>query len=76
MQAIYNNSTSNPDNPSKPPQRVTYGEQTTNEMCICFLQLTVDNWTLSPGEMPPTGRGAILRHLLLGGAGPTTAPVR
>ena len=76
MQAIYNNSTSNPDNPSNPPQRVTYGEQTTNEMCICFLQLTVDNWTLSPGEMPPTGRGAILRRLFLGGAGPATTPVR
>jgi peroxiredoxin len=76
MQAIYNNSTSNPDNPSNPSQRVTYGEQTTNEMCICFLQLTVDNWTLSPGEMPPTGRGAILRHLLLGNAAPTTVPVR
>ena len=40
--ARYDNSKDNPKNPQNPPQRVTFGEQTTNEMCFAFLQLTVD----------------------------------
>ncbi len=31
------NSEGNPRNPSHPPGRVTYGEQTTNEMGLAFL---------------------------------------
>ena len=38
MRYVYDNSTANPHNPSNPPQRVTYGEQTTNEMALLFLQ--------------------------------------
>jgi peroxiredoxin len=37
VEAIYDNSSDNPNNPFDPPQRVTYGEQTTNEMCFVFL---------------------------------------
>ncbi len=40
--ARYDNSKENPKNPQDPPKRVTFGEQTTNEMCFAFLQLTVD----------------------------------
>ncbi len=40
--ARYDNSASNPRNPQTTPKRVTYGEQTSNEMCIAFLALTVD----------------------------------
>lgn len=43
MMARYDNSTNNPANPNSPPKRVHYGEQTTDEMCICFLQLAVDD---------------------------------
>jgi hypothetical protein len=43
MTARYDNSTNNPANPNSPPQRVAWGEGTTDEMCICFLQLAVDN---------------------------------
>ncbi len=74
LEAIYDNSTANPDNPNTPPQRVTRGEQTTNEMCICFLQLTMDQLTL-PARRPAAdagaapGRAGLLRRLL--GGGPT-----
>lgn len=37
VEAVYDNSTQNPSNPSNPPKRVFFGEQTTNEMCFVFL---------------------------------------
>jgi hypothetical protein len=39
MDAWYDNSGDNPLNPSSPPKVVTWGEQTTNEMCLCFISL-------------------------------------
>lgn len=35
----YDNSEENPRNPHNPPQRVTYGPQTTDEMCELWFQL-------------------------------------
>jgi hypothetical protein len=35
----YDNSGANPANPNKPPQRVTYGEQTANEMAIVIFDV-------------------------------------
>ena len=40
--AHYDNSPGNPRNPSSPPKAVTWGEQTTDEMCLCYLGFTVD----------------------------------
>jgi len=37
MEYTYDNSDKNPRNPARPPVRVTYGEQTTNEMGLAFL---------------------------------------
>ena len=37
MVYTYDNSTGNPRNPVNPPVRVTYGEETTNEMGLAFL---------------------------------------
>jgi hypothetical protein len=37
VEAVYDNSAANPRNPSSPPKRVLWGEQTNNEMCVCFL---------------------------------------
>jgi hypothetical protein len=37
----YDNSTGNHRNPANPPVRVTYGEQTTNEMGLVFLSLAL-----------------------------------
>ncbi|MFO0807364.1 MAG: hypothetical protein U0746_01935 [Gemmataceae bacterium] len=43
MEARYDNSTANPRNPSNPPKRVRWGEQTTDEMCLCGVQVVTDN---------------------------------
>jgi hypothetical protein len=38
LEATFDNSAENPNNPNDPPRDVTWGEQTTDEMCIAFLQ--------------------------------------
>ncbi len=43
VKAVYDNSTDNPSNPSHPPQRVTWGDETTDEMLFCFFLLTSDD---------------------------------
>ncbi len=50
MTARYDNSTANPRNPSSPPKPVTWGEATTDEMCIAFVTYTVDGEHLLKGE--------------------------
>ncbi len=42
LTATYDNSANNPRNPNVPPRPVTWGEQTTDEMCLAFLFYTVD----------------------------------
>jgi peroxiredoxin len=42
VEAVFDNSASNPNNPSSPPRRVLVGETTTNEMCFGFLGATID----------------------------------
>jgi hypothetical protein len=42
VNAVYDNSEGNPLNPNTPPKRVTWGEQTTDEMFICFFLATTD----------------------------------
>jgi hypothetical protein len=37
VDAVYDNSSANPRNPFDPPRRITFGEQTYNEMCFVFL---------------------------------------
>lgn len=59
--ARYDNSEGNLRNPSNPPRPVRRGEQTTNEMCMAFLNYTVDSEHLTKGEMIrglPDGFGA------------------
>ncbi len=50
LTASYDNSANNPVNPTTPPRNVTWGEQTTDEMCIAFLSYTVDSEHLTKGE--------------------------
>jgi mono/diheme cytochrome c family protein len=61
LEAVYDNSASNPDNPNNPPKRVRRGEQTTDEMCICFLQMAIDRPLFAPGSGT---RGPLLQWLL------------
>ena len=48
VEAVYDNSAKNPNNPNNPPRLVTYGEQTTDEMCVVFLGATSDGKDRSP----------------------------
>ena len=59
MRYVYDNSTANPHNPSNPPQRVTFGEQTTNEMALLFLQAVLP----SPDDVRPFRRKLALSRL-------------
>lgn len=40
LEAIYDNSADNPQNPSNPPKPVRWGEQSTDEMCLLGIQVT------------------------------------
>lgn len=42
LTARYDNSSANPENPNDPPRDVRWGENTTDEMCIAFLGITLD----------------------------------
>lgn len=42
LEASYDNSSNNPRNPNSPPKAVSWGEQTTDEMCIAFIGFTLD----------------------------------
>ena len=42
LTAYFDNSTANPLNPNNPPKKVTFGEQTTDEMCFAFIEFTLD----------------------------------
>ncbi|WP_339747632.1 redoxin family protein [uncultured Rubinisphaera sp.] len=42
VEAVFDNSGDNPSNPSSPPQRVTWGDGTFDEMLFCFFLATSD----------------------------------
>lgn len=48
VDAVYDNSSANPNNPNNPPRIITAGEQTTNEMCFVFLGATSEGPSRSP----------------------------
>ena len=41
IEAHYDNSAHNPNNPNDPPKPVSWGEATTDEMCVAFVGATV-----------------------------------
>jgi hypothetical protein len=57
IEAVYDNSLKNTNNPSNPPKLVTFGEQTTNEMCFVFLGATSEGKERSPFANPFGGGG-------------------
>jgi hypothetical protein len=48
LEYTFDNSENNPRNPSHPPVRVTWGEETRNEMAVLFLVVVLP----SPGDVP------------------------
>ena len=56
IEAVFDNSTANPNNPSRPPEPVSYGEQTTNEMLFGFIGATsteVPSLRINTSAQPP-----------------------
>lgn len=54
LEAYYDNSSNNILNPNDPPKPVSWGEQTTDEMCIAFLGITIDGEDLTKGQAADT----------------------
>ncbi|PYQ56359.1 MAG: ascorbate-dependent monooxygenase [Acidobacteria bacterium] len=54
LEAFYDNSTGNWRNPNDPPKPVSWGEATTDEMCIAFLGFTIDSENLATGQVVDT----------------------
>ena len=67
MRFRYDNSAENPKNPTKPPKRVGFGEQTSDEMALVFFQILVDR-QLAEAMMAQPRRGGLLRQLFGGPA--------
>jgi hypothetical protein len=57
--ARYDNSKDNPRNPQNPPKRVRFGEQTTDEMCLAFLELTIDGLARPAAARSGTSEGPV-----------------
>jgi mono/diheme cytochrome c family protein len=60
LDAIHDNSAENIHNPSQPPERVVWGEETRNEMTVAFLQVV----PMQEADFPKLG--ANLRDRMLG----------
>ncbi|HEX5856085.1 MAG TPA: peroxiredoxin, partial [Thermoanaerobaculia bacterium] len=57
--ATYDNSADNPNNPNVPPRDVRWGENTSDEMCLCYVGFTLDGENLTGAEgSPPTNLGS------------------
>lgn len=57
VEGVYDNSAKNPNNPFNPPQVVSFGEETTNEMLFGFIGATpVGSDRLRLSRFPPGGK--------------------
>lgn len=59
VEASYDNSPENPANPSSPPRRVTWGDETTDEMLFCFFVFTTED----PDDLKSVVWDAIMHDL-------------
>lgn len=50
LTAVYDNTDANPRQLLHPPRTVRFGEQTTDEMCFCFLGFTLDRQRLTAAQ--------------------------
>lgn len=59
LEATFDNSPENPNNPNDPPKPVGWGEKTTDEMCIAFLNLLNES-EYDPVKQARRGNGKTL----------------
>jgi Flp pilus assembly protein TadD len=65
MAYVYDNSGQNPRNPHDPPRRVTYGQQTTDEMAELWLQVVARNAADRPA-LERAANSKIVREEIVG----------
>lgn len=51
LEAHFDNSATNPRNPTLPPRTVHWGENSTDEMCTAFLGVTIDEEDIPAGRL-------------------------
>jgi hypothetical protein len=59
LEYVFDNSAGNPHNPSSPPVRVRFGEQTKDEMALAFLGLVLP----SPADVQPFQRAVVMQYV-------------
>ncbi len=59
LEFTYDNSAGNPHNPSNPPVRVKFGEQTKDEMGLAFLGIVLP----TPADVQPFQRAVVLQYV-------------
>lgn len=62
--AHFDNSAANPRNPTLPPRDVGWGEQTTDEMCLAFLELVPQKAAASQADLKQPAPGELLREAI------------
>ena len=72
IDAWYDNSADNPLNPRTPPQRVLFGNNTTDEMCFALFQAVADQ----PGGMREMGRSMMQSMMQEWNAAPLSPDAR
>lgn len=73
MEGIHDNSTNNVRNPYHPPLRTVWGEETTNEMSVAFLQFSPVNEADLP-KLRPGLKGRFVSTTRAPRSNPPTAP--
>jgi len=74
MRYTYDNSTANPRNPHRPPQRVVYGPQSTDEMGDLWLRLLPHNAADSAVLATAFGQNELRKDLIVAEEGVNTHP--
>lgn len=64
MVAHFDNSSRNINNPNDPPKKIVWGEQTTDEMCIAFFEVSFQKEAKTIDELKPPGPEFLIRQQL------------
>ena len=68
MVAHFDNSADNPNNPSRPPKTVRWGEETTDEMCLAFIEMVPYEEAADESELKQPDQATAIKYLLQGQA--------
>jgi hypothetical protein len=66
--AHFDNSADNPRNPRRPPRTVRWGEETTDEMCLAFIEMVPYDEAADESELKLPDQATAIKYLLQGQA--------